>query len=136
MSWTDKHLEQKKNSGRIRGYKFNNDGSLKKKRKSKYGNQKVTLDGITFDSKKEAGRYHDLKVMQMGGDISELKLQVEFKLAVEGKKIASYFADFTYKLNGELVVEDVKSSATRKIRTYIMKKKLMEAIYKIQIKEV
>jgi len=136
MIMTENDIKKLAAEGRIRGYKFNNDGSLVKKKRSKYGNKKVTLDGFTFDSKKEAARYHDLKVMQMAGEISELKLQVEFELEVEGKKVASYIADFTYQLNGELVVEDVKSSATRKIRLYQLKKKLMDAIYKTQIREV
>lgn len=136
MTWNENDIKVLAASGRIRGYKFTNDGKLKKKKSNKYGNKKVKVDGFTFDSKKEASRYHDLKVKQLAGEIRELKLQVKFDFEIEGKKLASYIADFTYIENGLLVVEDVKSAATRKIRLYRLKKKLMMAIYKIEIKEV
>lgn len=113
---------------------------------TKYRSRKVTLDGICFDSAKEAKRYTELKLMERAGLICDLRLQVAFHLAdsvqLEGekrkKRAMKYFADFTYfdiQLN-TLVVEDVKSQATRKLPIYRVKKHLMKTIHKIDIREV
>lgn len=132
---TIKRIDELLRQGKIRGYKIM--GSVdKEKKKSKYGNKKVIVDRIEFDSKKEANRYFELKILKLSGEITNLQLQVEYKFEVGGKKIASYFADFVYEENGKTIVEDVKSSATRKIATYRIKNKLMLALYGIEIKEV
>ena len=122
----------------------------------KYGNKKYTVDGITFDSVKEAHRYMDLKRQQEEGIIQNLRLQVEFVLipaqhgasgAVyksgpkKGKpkpgilleRKCSYIADFVYLRDGSEVVEDVKGMRTPE---YVIKRKLMLAVYGIQISEV
>lgn len=107
-------------------------------RKSKYGASKTVVDGMPFDSKKEAGRYQELKMMERAGEISDLQLQVPFELVPKNKKFRAvkYLADFVYKTKaGEQVVEDVKSVAT-KTTTYIIKKKLMFHAHGIQIVEV
>lgn len=108
------------------------------KKRSKYGNKKAQVSGHTFDSIKEAKRYGELKMMQKAGLIGFLELQVVYELKVNEQKICSYIADFVYvdAKTGEKVVEDVKSPATRKIAKYRQKKKLMKAIYNIEIKEV
>lgn len=106
-----------------------------KKRRSKYGNEKASCNGINFDSKKEMRRYMELKGMYDAGIIQDLKLQHHFSLqgafrTVDGKRIekVEYIADFTYtNESGEFVVEDVKSEITRKNPVYMMKKKLMAA---------
>ena len=105
--------------------------------KSKYGNTKVVFDGITFDSKKEATRYQTLKMLERIGEIQGLKLQVPFVLVEKrpGVRAMKYVADFVYIKNGLQVVEDVKSSFTRKLRTYLDKKKLMSEIHQIEIFE-
>ena len=54
---------------------------------SKYGNRKTEVDGIVFDSKKEAERYRDLKLLERAGDIRELVLQPSFVLNVNGIKV-------------------------------------------------
>lgn len=89
---------------------------------SKYGNKKVIVCGIPFDSKKEAYRYLELKTLQKSGQISDLKLQVPFTLAPaqHGEYAVKYIADFTYYENGKLVVEDVKGYRTKE---YIVKRK-------------
>jgi hypothetical protein len=101
---------------------------------SKYGNRKTGVDGNTFDSKKEAERYVELKLLEKGGVISGLELQPKFELQKpffdkEGKKhrAITYIADFQYldKKTGKLVVEDVKG---RKTEVYKIKKKLF--VYK------
>lgn len=129
-----------------------------KQKRSKYGNTKTTVNGITFDSQKEARRYAELLTAQRQGYIYDLKLQHDFTLqeaytTCTGQRIRAvrYRADFTYHLSdgfysipmtGELdkvinwyrerqkaginplVVEDVKSKAT-KTKDYELKKKLM-----------
>ena len=103
----------------------------KSPKKSKYNNQKIEIDGFEFDSKKEASRYIELRALQTAGEISCLNLQTIFELSV-----CKYLADFTYKnKEGELVVEDVKSVATRKLSTYRMKNKMMENELGIKIIE-
>lgn len=104
-------------------------------KRNKYGAQKTDVDGIRFDSKREATRYQDLKVMELAGVISDLKLQVTYPLVVEGIKIADYRCDFEYLEDGQKVVEDTKSDFTRKLLWYRMKKKLMLALHSIEIRE-
>jgi hypothetical protein len=78
------------------------------------------------------------------GEIQDLKCQVKFELApkvkIEGEKRAKpalrYFADFTYLSNGKLIVEDVKSAATRKLPSFRNKKHLMKTVHDIDIREV
>ena len=111
--------------------KSQNNGSDKVK-KSKYGNKKTEVEGIKFDSQKEAKRYQDLKIQQFAGEISDLKLQVRFDLIVNGQKVAVYVADFQYFKDGKEVVEDVKGMKTA---IYRLKKKLMKAVYGIEILE-
>lgn len=99
---------------------------------SKYGNHKVTFDGIKFDSKKEMNRYIELKLLQRAGKISDLQLQVPFVLlkAGNGERGVKYIADFVYlDADGNKVVEDVKSEATKKKEAYILKRKWFKSIY-------
>lgn len=103
-----------------------------KKKKSKYGNEKTETNGIKFDSKKEARRYMELRQLETMGKISDLKLQHTFTLqeaftTESGERIQAikYIADFTYMEDGKLVVEDVKSPATRSNPVYRVKNKMM-----------
>ncbi len=110
--------------------------------RSKYKSRKTVVSGITFDSAKEAARYSELRVLEKAGVISDLKTQERFDLVVNGHRIGFYRADFTYLEMGEivpedarLVVEDVKSEMTRKLPVYRLKKRLMLALYGIDIRE-
>lgn len=104
---------------------------------TKYHNRKTEYQGILFDSQKEATRYQELQWMQRAGIIHCIEIQPRYDLVVNGYKIGFYKADFRYfeKATGEAVVEDVKSEATR-TPVYRLKKKLMEALYGIEIVEV
>lgn len=100
------------------------------------------IDGITFDSAKEAQRWQELKLLERAGQIFELQRQVPFvlipKQVRDGKVVERpvvYKADFVYTENGEDVVEDVKSPAT-KTREYIIKRKLLLWQFGIRIREV
>jgi hypothetical protein len=77
-----------------------------------------------------------LRYREKSGEITDLELQREFKLEVNGEKVASYICDFAYQENGLLVVEDVKSAMTRKLPVYRLKKKLMFSLHAVQIREV
>ena len=108
--------------------------------KSKYGAQKITVDGERFDSKREAARYLELRLQEKQGAIQNLRRQVAFVLLndytrSDGKHIRGikYIADFTYLgPGGDLVVEDCKGFRTD---IYKLKKKLFEARYGTIIKE-
>ncbi len=106
-----------------------------KEKRSKYGAKKTEVDGIVFDSKKEARRYSELKILLKAGLIGQLELQVPFELNKGGSHSLKYIADFVYidTTTGEKVVEDVKGFRTRE---YKKKKRLMLIIYNIQIKEI
>ncbi|ENV64235.1 hypothetical protein F949_01624 [Acinetobacter junii NIPH 182] len=114
-------------------------------KRNKFNAQKIELDGMTFDSKKEHKRYIELKAMQQRGEILGLEHHTKFELApktkLEGEKRAKpalrYFADFTYyMISGEYIVEDVKSAATRKLASYRNKKHLMKTVLNIDVREV
>lgn len=95
---------------------------------SKYRNIKTDVDGITFDSRAEARRWHDLKMLERAGIISNIRRQVRFPLVVNGKLICHYVADFVYREKDKAgdTIEDVKSAGTA-TPTYRIKAKLMAA---------
>ena len=120
----------------------------------KYGNRKTTVDGITFDSRREANRYRELKLLERAGVIQRLELQKKFVLipaqyenfvryGKKGQRLkdgrrciekeCAYIADFVYTQNGEMVVEDTKGMRTKE---YIIKRKMMLFMRGIKIKEV
>ncbi len=117
----------------------------------KYRNHKTTLDGIPFDSRKEANRYAELRMMEKAGLIKNLQMQVKYVLIPEqrepdtvgarggihkGRLIereCAYIADFVYEENGKTVVEDTKGFRTK---DYIIKRKLMLERYGIRINEI
>lgn len=108
--------------------------------RSKYRSRKVTVDGVTFDSKKELNRWRELRQLERAGEITQLQRQVRFELIpsqrIDGKVIersCNYIADFTYYKNGEYIVEDTKGFKTAE---YVIKRKLMLHKHGIRIKEV
>ena len=108
-------------------------------RRRKYNNTKVEYDGRTFDSIKESERYKELRLMEQAGEIADLECQTKYPLlGLDGTKVAEYWSDFTYydKAEGAIVIEDTKSEATRKDRTYRLKAKLFRAQYGVSIREV
>lgn len=111
--------------------------------KNKYHNKKVTVDGITFDSVKEAHRYSELILLQRAGKIKDLRRQWKYVLIpsqyaeVDGKRKCierecTYVADFVYLQDGEIIVEDTKGFRTPE---YKIKRKLMLFLKGIRIKE-
>ena len=105
-----------------------------KEQSSKYKAEKTTVDDITFDSKKEAIRYNELKLLEKIGVITNLKRQVPYVLIEKSEygRTIRYLADFVYVEKGETVVEDCKGVKTP---IYRLKKRLMAEKYGILIKE-
>lgn len=119
---------------------------------AKYHNKKVTIDGITFDSKKEANRWCELLLLEKAGQIQNLERQKMFELIPTQREILSeidrygchkkgkvierpvkYIADFVYQENGKTVVEDTKGYRTS---DYVIKRKLMLYRFGIKINEI
>lgn len=109
------------------------------KKRAKYRNVKTVVDGITFDSKKEAKRWAELKAMAARGEIADLQRQVVFVLVpgvvLDGRKQQpiKYVADFKYRTAAGVVVEDVKGFKTPEYR---MKRKMMRAFHGIEVSEI
>jgi len=111
---------------------------------NKYKAQPVELDGFKFDSKREAYRYSELKILLRNGKISNLRLQLRYPLKCGEQPLliksesfpngrrATYIADFVYEQDGETIIEDVKGMATS---VYKLKKAIMETMG-YQIREV
>ncbi len=120
--------------------------------KNKYRNKKAEIDGITFDSIKEAKRYEQLKLLEQAGEITNLQRQVKYILIPSQRDISTYtktgrekpgkvierecayYADFVYTdKDGTLVVEDTKGMRTS---DYKIKRKLMLYVHGIRITEI
>lgn len=104
------------------------------KKPSKYRNKRKVVDGINFDSTKEANRYEQLKRLETAHEITDLRLQVPFPFYTkEGTVSETYVADFVYVDSRKgYVVEDVKGKKTPE---YLRKKRLMFELWKIEIYE-
>ena len=109
---------------------------------SKYHSRKTTIDGITFDSRKEAHRYQELKLLEKAGEIWDLARQVPYILipaqrdpetgAVLEREV-KYIADFVYWDREGYHVEDAKGVRTK---DYVIKRKLMLYRHGLRIEEV
>lgn len=111
-------------------------------RYNKYSNKKVIVDDIKFDSKKEAIRYKQLKLLEQKGEIRNLELQKSFELQPKFRKNNKTYRNIVYKAdfcyfdvkNDKYIVEDVKGFKTD---VYTLKKKIFEYQYQdLEIKEV
>ena len=107
---------------------------------TKYRAKKTEIDGIKFDSKKEAKRYIALRELEKKGNIEKLTLQPRFLLQEGFRKNGKayrkieYVADFMYEQDGKLIIEDVKGIKTD---VYKLKQKLFEKRYSdLTIKEI
>ena len=122
--------------------------------RNKYQAIKTCVNGIEFDSRKEARRYQELLLLQRAGAILNLRRQVKYILipaqyefyeryGKKGQELkpgrillekeCAYIADFVYEENGKEIVEDTKGIKTK---DYIIKRKLMLFMHGIRIKEV
>lgn len=100
---------------------------------SKYRAVKTTVDNITFDSKREAARYCELKLLLRAEKIRNLEIQPKFNFRLDGDRIFTYRADFAYFDNDERIIEDVKGVRTP---VYRLKKKIIEKAFNVRIVEI
>jgi hypothetical protein len=121
---------------------------------NKYRAKKVEIDGIIFDSGKEAEIYTDLKKQKANGDIKDFAMQVTFELIPKQTELTTvfdkkglpkqkdkvvenavkYIADFVvYHHDGEVAIVDPKGKRTK---DYVIKRKLMLFRHRIKIKEI
>ena len=96
--------------------------------RAKYHNRKTVVNGITFDSAKESRRYQELCLLQRAGQIEGLERQVRFELVprLRDERSVSYIADFVFKEDDKLIIEDCKGVRTK---DYIIKRKLLKWRY-------
>ena len=111
-----------------------------KKRKNKYGAVKTEVDGIVFDSRKEARRYTELKQLQEVGEITNLQRQKRYTLQpafeLNGKKFRSieYISDFEYDdKDGQHHTVDVKGKV---LPVFKLKAKLFAYKFRYEIEIV
>lgn len=126
----------------------------------KYNNRKIIVDGITFDSKKEAKRYKELKMLEKAGIIHDLKRQVKYVLIpaqyertssvyIKGnnkgkpkkgrliERECAYYADFVYMQDNNTIVEDVKGYRNgQAYNLFVIKRKLMLYVHGVTVKEI
>jgi hypothetical protein len=114
--------------------------------RTKYGNRKTVVEGITFASQREARHYQELRLREKAGEIRGLVCQSRWRLNVNGVKVADYVADFEFDEIGGVVqgrrfwnaswtrvIADAKGFRTP---VYKLKAKLMKAIHGIEIREL
>ena len=152
-AWTDyanrNGLIRDNSEGR-RGIPISPDGVAPTLAGNKYRAEPITVDGVRFASKKEAARFLELRLLEKQGLIDQLERQPVFPLhlmqlwrsqvPIQITTIGRYTADFRYRdlgvwAIGEIVVEDVKSSAT-KTEAYSLRKRAAEIIHGIHVREV
>lgn len=103
-----------------------------KEARNKYGNQCVKNDEGFFHSEGEYKRWQKLKLEARARVITDLQRQVAYQITVNGLPICLYIADFVYRREGQLIVEDFKGMV---LPEYQLKKKLMKACHGIDIFE-
>ena len=107
-------------------------------KQNKYGNRKTVVDGITFDSQKEASRYQELRMLERAGEITGLVRQQKIELIPKTKlyRACYYVCDFIYydKRENKTIYEDVKGGSFR-TKEYLLKRKLLYWRHGIEIKE-
>lgn len=108
--------------------------------RSKYGNKKVKVDGITFDSALEARYYKHLKLLKEQRIVEDFELQPKFVLLDKFKKngktyrAITYIADFKVKYSdGNIEVVDVKGMVTQQFE---LRRKLFEYRYPYELKVI
>lgn len=111
---------------------FAADAPKPEAKRNKYGATKTNFEGIVFDSAKEARRYSELRVLQMGMEIADLRTQVQYILQdaiVDGagkkQRPITYTADFVYVQDGVTIIEDCKSVATARTESFRVRWRLL-----------
>jgi hypothetical protein len=104
------------------------------RRAQKFGNVRVTNADGTFDSQKEHRRWCELKLLERGGAIRNLEHHVPISIDVNGQHICKYEADFTYFENDVRIYEDCKGGSATITDVFRLKRKLIRALYGVDIR--
>lgn len=134
-NWNEASLDKLRERGlRIIDTHVSDLNDFRVKPKTKYYNKKCIVNGIEFDSTKEANRYKTLLLLLKAGVIGFLELQVPYELNTGGTHSLKYILDFRYMISktGEMIHEDCKGMRTS---TYIKKRRLMKKLFGITILE-
>lgn len=107
-------------------------------KRQKFNAKKQTVNGIRFDSQREAERHGELVYRMKACEIENLQVQPEYLMTRDGVVLATYTADFRYfdRQSRCWVVEDCKGGDATKTEAYQLRKVFVEAQYGIQIQEV
>ena len=98
---------------------------------NKYGAIKTRIDGILFDSRLEAGRYSELKLLERAREISNIEVHPSFPIFIKGQRICVVELDFAYDdRDGNRIFEDTKGLDTALSK---IKRKLVSASYGINV---
>lgn len=132
------YLQSRQKDHQLREWLHNGQAPIAPPAKpQKYRNLKVTDGaGAVHDSRKEYRRWCELELRERAGEIRSLRRQVPYALVVNGVLVCSYVADFVFVEGEATVLEDSKSPVTRKLAAYRIKRKLVQAIYGYEIREV
>lgn len=86
------------------------------------------------DSTREANRCNELQLLQAGGEIEGLEVQIPYRFEMNDILICIYKLDFLYRdaRTGVIIHEDCKGKRTD---VYVIKRKMMRAFYGIDITE-
>lgn len=98
-----------------------------RRRSNKFHARAIVIDGVRFDSQREAARWSELLLLERAGLIRSLVCHPSFAFALNGIYLGKYTADSEYREGASHVVEDVKSKPTRKLRDYRLRVKLFQA---------
>lgn len=101
---------------------------------NKYGAVRTELDGYKFDSKKEAKRYGELKLLERAKQIESLEVHPRYSLIVAGTQVGVVEFDFRYIENGETVIEDCKGGEATNTPLFKLKRAIFEAMYGYKVR--
>jgi hypothetical protein len=104
-------------------------------KRSKYNAIKTEVDGIVFDSKKEAKRWTELRLLERAGQIHNLERQHRVDVKYNGILLFWWKADFVFFEDGKRIYEDVKSPMTAALPVYRLKKRILKAMLNIDVRE-
>jgi hypothetical protein len=121
-AWNEMHLDTPERKGRF----------------AVAAKEERSCDGVTFDSRKQMLRYTQLKILLRARQISNLELEPRWNIEINGQKVCTYTADFSYFCHerNRAVIEDVKSTGTAKDPYFRLRKRLAEASFGIRIEEI
>lgn len=107
----------------------------KKTKQNKYHNEKIEIDGIRYDSKREYLRHKQLLLKEKAGEIQNLRFHdKKDTIILQKTPLIKYEPDFCYEENGKLIIEDLKGYQTKEFK--LKKKMIISKIYSGELNAV